>query len=535
MHRVGLCMIVKDEAHVIERCLTSVRAQIDHWVIVDTGSTDGTQQLVQELLGDVPGFLLERPWRDFGHNRSEALAAARPHAEYTFVIDADEVVQVPDGFVWPRLVGDSISLLHRTGSMVYWRGSLVANRLPWRYEGVLHEYLTADATTTSDRLAGPEVIGHFDGGRSQGMSGVEKYARDARVLEEALGSDPDNARYQYYLARSYRDSAQLDLALAAYRRRAEMGGFAEEVADSLLWVARLLEPSAPPDEVIAAYLRAWEARPTRAEPLAALAVYCRLQKRFALGRAFAAHALTIPRPDDLLWIQEDVYEWRCLDEYAVSSYWTGHYADSADACGELLAGVAVPAAQRGRIADNLRFALDKLTDPSVAKLPRQVDRRGRLLDVEHAEQGEQAPRGVEIHLDLAGEAFLQQFGAVIVEAAAGHVDRLDAAGAVAAHRLEVGIADREIVADRPAEAGEPDPDRVERIALGIGHHDREPPFLDPQRDPERPFLADHVEMVLLEQVEDRDPPLLLDIGVALQDGAFIQLDIDDPGIGHGVC
>ena len=58
-------MMVKNEAPVIGRCLDSVRKLIDSWVIVDTGSTDGTQSLVAEILHDIPGKLYERPWRDF--------------------------------------------------------------------------------------------------------------------------------------------------------------------------------------------------------------------------------------------------------------------------------------------------------------------------------------------------------------------------------------------------------------------------------------------------------------------------------------
>ncbi|MCJ2050481.1 glycosyltransferase, partial [Methylobacterium sp. J-070] len=51
-------MIVKNEAHVIRRCLESVRPIIDHWVIVDTGSTDGTEEVIRAALADVPGTLV---------------------------------------------------------------------------------------------------------------------------------------------------------------------------------------------------------------------------------------------------------------------------------------------------------------------------------------------------------------------------------------------------------------------------------------------------------------------------------------------
>ena len=47
---IGLCMIVKNEAHVILRCLDSVRPLVDYVLIEDTGSTDGTQQIVMDWL-----------------------------------------------------------------------------------------------------------------------------------------------------------------------------------------------------------------------------------------------------------------------------------------------------------------------------------------------------------------------------------------------------------------------------------------------------------------------------------------------------
>ena len=44
---ISLCMIVKNESHIIHECLESVYKHIDYWVISDTGSTDNTQKIIK--------------------------------------------------------------------------------------------------------------------------------------------------------------------------------------------------------------------------------------------------------------------------------------------------------------------------------------------------------------------------------------------------------------------------------------------------------------------------------------------------------
>ena len=163
---ICLCMIVKNESQVIERCLASVRGLIDAWAIVDTGSVDGTQALIRQTLHDLPGELLERPWVNFGHNRTEALHLARGRADYVLVIDADEeLVQDPD-FELPRLTADAYTAEVFYSGCTYLRRQLVRNALAWRYEGVLHEYITCEAAGSEDFIAGMRTVIYTDGARS---------------------------------------------------------------------------------------------------------------------------------------------------------------------------------------------------------------------------------------------------------------------------------------------------------------------------------------------------------------------------------
>jgi len=81
-------MIVKNEAHIILETLQNLVNSItfDYWVISDTGSTDGTENLILNFFSEVgiPGELHKDEWQNFAHNRNLALNAGFKRVESTF-------------------------------------------------------------------------------------------------------------------------------------------------------------------------------------------------------------------------------------------------------------------------------------------------------------------------------------------------------------------------------------------------------------------------------------------------------------------
>ena len=362
MTSVCLCMIVKDEALVIRRCLASVRPILDHWIIVDTGSTDGTQALVREVLAGLPGDLVERPWVDFAHNRSEALALARPHATYSLIIDADDELLLPSGFVLPTLEADAYTIDIEDAGIAYRRTQLVANTLPWRYEGVLHEYLTCEPPHGGDHLA-IRMRRNHDGARRRDPL---TYARDAAVLEQALADTNDpfsKARYTFYLAQSYRDCGQRERAIEHYLARAELGHWDQEIFVSLYEAGKLMAVLGyPKNAVVRTFSRASETCPSRAEAAHAASRFLRLAEDFVGGAAVAKPALSSEMAADGLFVEPWIYDYGLLDEYAVNAYWAGDYRGSADATLKALERGKIPADEQLRFLRNLRLALDRVTD-----------------------------------------------------------------------------------------------------------------------------------------------------------------------------
>ena len=216
--KITLClnMIVKNEAKVIATTLANLCASIefDYWVISDTGSTDNTQQIIQDFFLEkgIPGELVSHEWRDFGYNRTKALECAYDKTDYLLIFDADDSLH--GNFKLPFTNSNADRYMLKIGKgFEYVRPLLINNRKRWEFKGVLHEFLSNIDPVNEDATVGGDY--YIESGRTGNRSqNPTKYYDDAMVLEKAYHKElelPDkglSGRYAFYCARSYKDAGE---------------------------------------------------------------------------------------------------------------------------------------------------------------------------------------------------------------------------------------------------------------------------------------------------------------------------------------
>ena len=318
---VCLVMICKNESRCIARALESAKPMIDRWCVVDTGSTDGTQQIVRDCMGGIAGTLHERSWVDQQHNRNESFDLAKLEGcDYLLQLDADERFCFPKGAP-PRgsLTADCYDFTVLLGSIEFARTTLLSTRFRWRWHGARHPKLIGDGAQQPIALQPTAYVVPSSDGAS--WSEPDKYVRHCAELEQDLRHDPDNPRKRYYLAQSYRDAGFLQSALRAYERRAEMEGWAEERWSAAHEAAKLKERlEYPIAQIGAAYLSAYHLRPTRAEPVYRLAKCFRAHGLHRSALEWARVAAVIEKPPDRLFVEWGVYLWGALYELGMAAY-----------------------------------------------------------------------------------------------------------------------------------------------------------------------------------------------------------------------
>ena len=154
--------------------------------------------------------------------------------------------------------------------------------------GACLEFADVIARSSRSRLGGEYYIES----RRLGARSLDpqKYERDRDLLLAEVDRDPDDSRSAFYLAQSYFDLGDFDQRARLVRAAGDHGWCMGRGESSFCFSGRLIhvEARSPWPDVQDAFLRAWEFRPTRAEPLLDTASYgYRLNERYRLGYLFA--------------------------------------------------------------------------------------------------------------------------------------------------------------------------------------------------------------------------------------------------------
>ena len=383
---VTLCAIVKNETHIIREMLESMVPYIDRYDITDTGSDDGTPELIKEVMDkhNIPGEVYLSDWKGFGKSRTEAIENCMGKATYAWMIDADD--KVDGSFVYPKEMDmDGYSLRLGSPAFSWYRNQIfrVDNRdRQWSYVGVLHEYAHIEKVdpqhyrvqkiSDGDYFVNARTLGN----RNVGIDPTEKYARDADLLYSALNNEedpnyePNNVRYQFYLAQSYFDSRQLEKAYEAYEKRVELGGWPEEI-----WFAKFRMAVIKGmiggnwTEIKELFLDSFEYRPERAEPLYEISRTYRAMNKPKLAYIYAKMGCEVSFPhQDILFIGQDVYDWKMLDEFAATAFYMNDFQNGHMACQFLLSKLhLIPESEHKRIRENANTYAQTLNNIEIQK------------------------------------------------------------------------------------------------------------------------------------------------------------------------
>lgn len=396
MYKLALSMIVKNEAPNIERCLESVSTSIDYYVICDTGSTDNTKEIIKNFFDKkgIPGEILDHPWEDFGTNRSKALEACEGKAEWALMIDADDFIKGKiDVNKFNNDVDGYVVKISR-GEFTWYRAQVFhIGKTKWWYEEPLHEYAICRQPMRVEKLEGDYVWEvRTEGCRSRMFENdIQKYKNDYEVLKKHLEKNPKSSRKQFYAAQSAFDARMFDIAEQEYLKRIELGEWLEEVFFCWVRIGICREILGKPIEQVAdAFMRAFETKPDRAEPLYHLSCIYRKHNRPRNAFLVALQGLNIPVPqNDILFVDHNVYRWGILDEIATTAFYVGQMQLGHLATEKLLKEKRAPAEHLDRIRANkdayekamAHFNEQMAKNAPKVQLPAQIPAYKTTLDI----------------------------------------------------------------------------------------------------------------------------------------------------------
>ena len=296
MVTVSLCMIVKNEEDVLARCLESVADLVDEIVIVDTGSTDRTQEIAERFTGRIYHF----DWiDDFAAARNYAFSLAEK--DYCMWLDADDVILDADRDAFQKLkdtldpVVNVVMAQYNTGfdesgnvTFSYFRERLIKNHAGLRWEGAVHEAIAPTGRIIYSDFA----VTHRKLHPSDPDRNLRIYEKQ---LEQGIELEP---RQQFYYGRELYYHQRCAEAVQVFERFLDEGrGWVENNINACCLCASCYENMEQPEKALRSLLRSFAYDCPRAEVCCELGRWFFEKEKLPLAVYWYSMAMTCTRND----------------------------------------------------------------------------------------------------------------------------------------------------------------------------------------------------------------------------------------------
>jgi len=217
--KLSLVCIAKDEENIIERMINSVKDICDEMILVDTGSTDNTREIIKKYT-----TLRELPFIDFGTTKNAACDLAT--GDYILFMDCDEVLYRGAEVIREWVDGNNFDCLmtkitegpndYNIIAQQYDRARVWKNDRTWHFVGAVHETLVKKEGVVSSVTDGRILVRHDHSGKKESQLSGQRFLKYVELLDKDLDKDPNNLRARFYKARTLRDLGRPLEAISEY-------------------------------------------------------------------------------------------------------------------------------------------------------------------------------------------------------------------------------------------------------------------------------------------------------------------------------
>lgn len=339
--KIFLTFIFKNESKVLERMLRSVLPLVDGCICTDTGSTDNSKEIIQNLFDKAgkPCIILNYPTdkygtdMDFGGWRNYAVPLMKGKCDMVFWIDSKEELIISPNFNIEEFKKnaadkDMINITVKTNSSANARAAFFNINKNFYWKEPLHEYLKCkDYIATTDNILEKDlyVQRRLDGFTWTSQTQIQKYTAHAEFFERHIERKKGNSRSVFYCAQSWRDAKEFKKALKWYRKRASIiDTHTEERYFAQFEVGNMcVETGEPINKCIKEYLKCSAMDDLRADHM--LEIILLLQKERRWEESFKYSKMAVekyhgknPYPQRSLFLEAKVYEHELMDAHTLN-------------------------------------------------------------------------------------------------------------------------------------------------------------------------------------------------------------------------